>query len=146
MRWAALLLCTTALCATAACTIATGAPPDAAPCAPSRDFFVSDIYPRYFVPNQCGSSGCHSFDDGHGVLRLRTLQTPAPTPGLPLEAWDPSWRETYLSAIHLVRCDAPLESRLLTVPEGLGNLHPPGPVVLDRATAATLLETWVARP
>jgi hypothetical protein len=45
-----------------------------------------------------------------------------------------------------MRCDAPLASRLLRVPEGDDNLHPPGPVVLDRATAATVLETWVALP
>jgi hypothetical protein len=32
------------------------------------------------------------------------------------------------------------------MPEGLGNLHPPGPVVVDRAGAAMLVERWVALP
>ncbi len=141
MRWLALLLCTAG-----ACTIDPGAPPDAAACLASPDFFVSDVYPRYLAPNRCGSSGCHAFDGGHGVLRLRTPETPGPTPGQPLDGWPLAWRENYLSTIHLVRCDAPLQSRLLMVPEGQGNLHPPGPVVLDRTTAASLLQTWVTLP
>src|SRR4051812_31599830 len=127
------------------CTIDVGAQPDAAACAVSPDYFVSDVHPRYLVPNQCGISGCHSFDDGHGVLRLRPPEEP-PAPGQPLDAWPTAWRQNYLSAIHLLRCDAPLESRLLVVPEGQGNLHPPGPVVLDRATAADVIQTWVSRP
>jgi hypothetical protein len=134
------------LCISAGCTVDPGAAPDTAPCAASPDFFVSDIFPSYLERNQCGNGGCHAFDDGHGVLRLRTPTMPPPAAAQPLAAWDPSWRENYLSAIHLLRCDAPLESRLLTVPEGHGNLHPPGPVVLDRATAAALVQAWVAPP
>jgi hypothetical protein len=133
-------------CLAAGCTIDVGVPPDAAACAVSPDYFVSDVYPRYLVPNQCGSSGCHSFDNGHGVLRLRPPEAPPPAPGQPLDAWPVNWRQNYLSAIHLLRCDAPLESRLLVVPEGQNNLHPPGPVVLDRATAADVLQTWVSLP
>jgi hypothetical protein len=128
--------------ALAACTIDPGAPPDAGPCAASPDFFVSDVYPRYLVPNQCGNGGCHSFSDGHGTLRLRTPD-PAPAPGQSIDAWPLSWRENYLSALHLVDCNTPLASRLLTVPEAQSNLHPPGPVVLDRVTAATVVQTWV---
>lgn len=134
------------VCFGAACTIDTGVTPDAAACTAAPDFFVSDVYPRYLVPNQCGSSGCHAFDDGHGVLRLRTPEMPPPAVGQRLDEWPPAWRENYLSAIHLVRCDAPLQSRLLVVPEGQDNLHPPGPVVLDRVTAASLLQTWVTTP
>ena len=140
MRWGTLLLWMSG-----ACTIDTGAVPDAAACTASPDYFVSDVYPRYLVPNRCGSSGCHSFDAGHGVLRLRTPELPAPTPGQAIDAWPLAWRENYLTTIHLIRCDAPLQSRLLLVPEGQGNLHPPGPVVLDRATAAFLLQSWVSR-
>lgn len=129
----------------AGCTIDTGAAPGTPPCAPSQDFFVSDVQPRYLDFNQCGSSGCHSFDGGHGYLRLRAPET-APAPGTPLDQWPLSWRENYLSTIQLLRCDAPDASRLLTVPEGVDNLHPPGPVVLDRAVARMVIETWVASP
>jgi hypothetical protein len=57
-----------------------------------------------------------------------------------------SWRENYLSAIQYLDCDDALASRLLTMPEGAGNLHPPGPVVQDRAAAATVIEQWIAAP
>ncbi|MGZ3429325.1 MAG: hypothetical protein ACXVCV_21890 [Polyangia bacterium] len=139
IRWLALA----ALAGCAACTVDVGAVPDAGPCAGKPDFFVSDVWPRYLVPNQCVSRGCHDFDNGHGYLRLHTPEA-APAPGTALDGWPIGWRENYLSTIQLVRCDQPLTSRLLTVPEGQSNLHPPGPVVLDRALAATLIQTWVA--
>jgi len=132
------------LLACAACTISNGAVPDAAPCAANPDFFVSDIYPRYLVANQCTNGGCHDFDDGHGSLRLRAPESPAPAVGLAIGDWPIGWRENYLSTIQLLRCDAPAQSRLLLVPEGVSNLHPPGPVVLDRAAAAAMMQTWVA--
>jgi hypothetical protein len=128
----------------AACTIDNGAVPDAAPCAANPDFFVSDVYPKYLVANQCGTGGCHDFDDGHGSLRLHAPEPTPPSPGLGLGDWPIGWRENYLSTIQLLRCDAPAQSRLLLVPEGISNLHPPGPVVLDRAAAAAMLQAWVA--
>ncbi len=139
------ILVTLALFA-AGCTIDTGAVPDAGACAATPDFFVSDVQPRYFDANRCGSQSCHDFNDGHGTLRLRTPEVPPPAPGTPIDAWPLGWRENYLSAIQLLDCAAPDESRLLTVPEGAANLHPPGPVVLDRATAAMVLATWVTGP
>jgi hypothetical protein len=116
-------------------------------CAPSPDYFVSEIAPGYLDANRCGSAGCHAFADGHGSLRLRDVSGDvAPAPQTPLAMWPLSWRENYLSTIHVVRCDAPAASRLLTVPEGSGNLHPPGPVVLDRQSAQQLVQQWVAMP
>jgi hypothetical protein len=138
-RWLA-----AAALACAACTIDPGAVPDAGPCAARPDFFVSDIYPRYLVANQCGNGGCHDFNDGHGYLRLHAPEPSAPTMGLALGDWPIGWRENYLSTIQLVRCDAPAQSRLLLVPEGVSNLHPPGPVVLDRVAATAMMQTWVA--
>jgi hypothetical protein len=137
-------LATVTLLTCAACTVDVGVPPgaDAGACAASPDYFVSAVYPDYLAANLCGSSGCHDFADGHGYLRLRQPEAP-PAAGTPLAAWPLGWRENYLSALQLVRCDDPLASRILTVPEGQSNLHPPGPVVLDRATAATVIETWV---
>ena len=127
------------------CTVDVGTLPDAGACTASPDYFVSDVYPRYLVANQCGVGGCHAFDGGHGVLRLLAPEMSSPAPGQPIAAWPIAWHENYLSAIHLLRCDAPLDSRLLAVPEGRNNLHPPGPVVLDRASAALVIETWVSR-
>jgi hypothetical protein len=140
MRWVLLIV---GLCG--GCTVDVGVTPDAGACTASPDYFVSDVYPRYLVVNQCGTARCHAFDGGHGLLRLRTPEMPSPAPGQTIDAWPMAWRENYLSAIHLLRCDAPLESRILIVPQGTNNLHPPGPVVLDRATAAQLIQTWVSR-
>jgi hypothetical protein len=137
-RWLA-----AAALAGAACTVDLGTAPDAGPCAAKPDYFVSNIYPRYLVANQCTNRGCHDFTDGHGYLRLHAPEA-APTPGLAIGEWPIGWRENYLSTIQLLRCDAPTQSRLLTVPTGVSNLHPPGPVVLDRVAAAAMLQTWVA--
>ena len=126
----------------AGCTVDAGTPPDAGACAANPDYFVSDVYPRYLAANQCGSSGCHDFGDGHGYLRLRAPGA-APAAGTALADWPIEWRENYLSALQLLRCDDPLQSRLLTVPEGSFNLHPPGPVVRDRATASMVVTKWV---
>jgi hypothetical protein len=129
----------------AGCQINLGATADAGTCTPAPDYFVSDVWPGYLQSNQCTNRGCHDFSDGHGYLRLRPPEPDPPSPGAPLTAWPTAWRQNYLSTIQVVRCDEPLASRLLTVPEGIGNLHPPGPVVIDRAIAAQLIETWVAR-
>lgn len=132
-----------AVLACAACTVDIGTRPDGGACATSPDVFVSEVWPRYLVPNQCANRGCHSFENGHGYLRLRMPEDPPPAPGTPLEQFPFAWRENYLSALQLVRCDDPPSSRLLTVPEGIGNLHPPGPVVLDRAAATMAVQRWV---
>ncbi len=142
MRARVLALLLPAICAS--CAIDLGAAPDAA-CHPSPDFFVAEFAPRYLELYQCATRRCHDFSDGSGTMRLRPFEA-APAPGTPLDAWPLGWRENYLSAKQLVRCDAPLESRLLTVPEGLGNLHPPGPIVRDRPAAAALFEAWVGAP
>jgi len=130
--------------AASACTVDLGAPPDAAPCTPAPDRFVSSVWPDYLVANQCAARGCHDFSSGHGTLRLRAPEAELPAPGTPLDAWPFAWRENFLSSIQHVRCDAPDESRLLTVPEGVGDRHPPGPVVRDRARALAIVRAWVA--
>ncbi len=137
IAWLALLF--------AGCTVDVGTTPDAGACAPSPDFFVSDVWPRYLDSNLCGNGPCHDYANGHGYLRLRP-PGPAPAPGTPLDQWPLDWRENYLSTIQLLRCDAPDQSRLLTVPEGVSNLHPPGPIVRNRAEARTVIETWVGSP
>jgi hypothetical protein len=132
-----------ALVGLGACTIDAGDVPDAGACPANADYFVSDVWPRYLAPNQCANRGCHDFDDGHGYLRLHVPEA-APPAGSTIDTWPIGWRENFLSALQLVDCDDPTHSRILLVPEGQSNLHPPGPVVLDRKTAATVIETWVA--
>src|SRR3954465_7359882 len=105
--------------AAGACTIDVGdvgAVPDAAAGAPSPDYFVSDVWPRYLDATHCADRGCHDFSDGHGTLRFRPPEV-APAPGTPLAAWPTGWPENYLSTIQQLRCDAPSASRLLTFPE-----------------------------
>jgi hypothetical protein len=128
-----------------ACTIDVGRVPDAAPCAASPDVFVQSVWPRYLAASSCGLQGCHDFSDGHGYFRLRQPEIP-PFPGLAVADWPTAWRENYLATIQLLDCQNPARSRVLVIPEGEGNLHPPGPVVRDRATALAVLQAWVAGP
>jgi hypothetical protein len=124
--------------------VAIPATPDAGACRGAPDFFVSDVYPRYLAATSCGlATSCHDFSDGHGYFRLHTPEV-APPKGLTIDRWPVGWRENYLSAIQLLDCTHALSSRLLTVPEGLADPHPPGPVVRDRVTAAEVLQAWVA--
>jgi hypothetical protein len=129
-----------------ACSVDLGAT-SATACTPSPSFFISDVWPRYLVANRCDTAACHAFVGGHGTLRLRDVSSePAPAAAVALDAWPLAWRENYLSATYAFNCDSPLESRLLTIPEGIGNLHPPGPVVLDRPTAQDVMQRWMALP
>jgi hypothetical protein len=127
----------------AGCVVSPGATSDAAPCAPSPDYFVATVRLDYLDANQCASSGCHAFDDGHGYLRFQPFGD-APPPGTPLASWPSSWRDDYLAAIQLVRCDDALASRLLTVPEGIADPHPPGDSVGDHPGAELIFRTWVS--
>jgi hypothetical protein len=130
-----------------ACTVAIPSTPDAGACLATPDIFVSEVWPCYLAATSCGlPSTCHDFSDGHGYFRLRQPEPIPPLPGQPIDQWPTAWRENYLAAIQLLDCAQPLDSRLLRVPEGLADPHPPGPVVLDRATAAEVIQAWVAGP
>jgi hypothetical protein len=128
-----------------ACQVDLGQAPDAAPCAPSPDYFASDVWLRYVDANQCATRTCHAFDDGHGYLRFRPPGNP-PAPGSVLSTWPDAWRANYYAAVQLVRCDDPLASRLLTVPEGKADPHRPGVTVEDQAGAEAIFQTWVTQP
>jgi hypothetical protein len=129
----------------AGCTVELRATTDAAPCAPSPRFFVADVWLPYVDANQCATAGCHAFDGGHGYLRFRAPGN-APDPTTPLSACPAAWRDNYLAATQLVRCDDPLKSRLLTVPEGKADPHPPGVAVMDPGAAELLFSEWVSAP
>jgi hypothetical protein len=127
----------------AACTVSLGRAPDAGPCAPSPAFFVSDVWPGYLDENKCASTGCHDFTDGHGYLRYRPV--PSSPSGGSIDAWPSEWRLNYLTSIQLVRCDDPLQSRLLSVPEGNADPHPVGAAIEVPAVAEQILRDWVAQ-
>jgi hypothetical protein len=128
------------------CTVSAGTTPDAGSCSPSPQFFVSDVWPKYLAANFCGTAGsCHDFNDGHGYFRLRPPGA-APKMNVPLAQWPTSWRENYHAAVQLFDCAQPLDSLLLEIPGGRDDLHPVGPVVLDRTAAATVLQAWTTAP
>jgi hypothetical protein len=135
MRWlaAALLLC--------GCKIDLHIAPDASPCMPSTRYFVDTIWFDYISSYECATSGCHAFSGGHGYLRFHPPAT-SPDPADPFATWPAAWQENYLAAIQLVRCDLPLASRLLTVPEGKADPHPPGDVVMFQPFVDQMFLAW----
>jgi hypothetical protein len=139
MKWLA------ALVLVAGCKIDLHTAPDAAPCMPSTSYFVSSLYFDYISEYECATSGCHAFSGGHGYLRF---QPPAKSPSAtdPFDTWPAAWQANYLAAVQLVRCDMPLASRLLTVPEGKADPHPPGNVVTSQPLAEQMFQDWIAAP
>jgi hypothetical protein len=129
----------------AACTVPAGARPDAGDCHPSPDYFAGSLWLPYIDANQCATSGCHAFADGHGYLRYVPPGSP-PAPSTPLDEWPAAWQTNYAASIPFVRCDAPEQSRLLTVPAGLADPHPVGVRVEDVPFATTLFDDWIATP
>jgi hypothetical protein len=129
----------TLLAGTLGCTVSLGPVPDAAPCRPSTAFFADPLWLSYFDRNSCLLSGCHAFADGKGYLRLHP---PGAIPVVPYAEWPVEWQENYEASIQLYDCAAPLQSRLLTVPEGLADPHPVGDQIQDHAAAEALMQQW----
>jgi len=128
-----------------ACVPAAGDRPDGGTCHPSPRFFATDIYPRYLDFNGCGRNACHAAAVGGGYFRLNyVLDAPVTQPNVDL--WPEGWRENYYSAVQLVRCDDPLQSRLLTKPAGLSDPHPGGNTVSNLAEAQDLFRRWIPTP
>jgi hypothetical protein len=127
------------------CSVPLGTAPDAAPCMPSTEFFVSDFWLGYVDANQCATSDCHAFEGGHGYLRYRAPGN-MPDPKAAISDWPAAWRDNYYESIQLVRCDDALKSRLLTVPLGTSDPHPPGVSVTSEAVADDLFQRWIAAP
>jgi hypothetical protein len=119
----------------------TGPP---AGCNAPAPFFVSDVWPKYFDQYMCGKSECHDSSSGHGFFRLQSLAgVTAPMPNDPINTWPTAWSANLLSAQQNVSCANPTSSLILTVPEGIGQPHPPGKVVTDTAAADQLFRTWL---
>ncbi len=111
----------------------------------SPHYFVSDVWPRYLDHNSCEQSGCHAASDGHGYFRLQP-GTNLPLFDAPIDGWPDNWRANYFASIQLVRCDAPLSSRLFTTPAQLADDHPVGISVDNLAESKLLFQTWVDTP
>jgi hypothetical protein len=129
----------------AGCQVSLTGTTDAAPCSPSTRYFASDLWLRYIDANQCATPACHSSTMGHGYLRFDPPGN-APVATTPLSSWPPAWQNNYVQAVQLVRCDQPQKSRLLTVPEGKADPHPPGDSVSEHALADQMFLDWISAP
>ncbi len=128
-----------------ACAVEPGAKPSAGACQPSPTYFAANVWLPYIDANQCATGPCHAQASGHGYLRYVPPGSP-PSPGDAFSAWPTAWQLNYWASIQLVRCDQPDASRLLTVPEGKADPHPPGISVQDPGFANQLFIDWLASP
>jgi hypothetical protein len=129
------------------CTIDPG--PDTMPpvgCAAPPDFFVTDVWPKYFAQYACGRSDCHDASSGHGFFRLQPLDgvTP-PSANAPLSTWPPAWQSNFQAVLENLSCADPVNSLVLAVPSGRGQPHPPGTVVTDIPGADQLFRMWLGQ-
>jgi hypothetical protein len=129
----------------AGCTVSVGKSTDAGACSPSTAYFASTFWLGYVDPNHCAASSCHAFSDGHGYLRYLPPGD-IPAPGVAFADWPAAWRANYYQSVQFMNCAEPLQSRLLTVPEGNADPHPPGPSVMMPQVAEELFQDWVSAP
>jgi hypothetical protein len=118
-------------------------------CNARPDFFVSDVWPKYFqqgsISNQtCGNSDCHDASSGHGFFRLQSVAgVTAPQPTDPVSIWPTAWAANLRAVETNVSCANPTASVVLVVPSGRGQPHPPGNVVTDAPAADALFRMWL---
>jgi hypothetical protein len=121
--------------------------PDTGPpmgCAAPPEFFVSDVWPKYFDQYGCGKSDCHDANTGHGFFRLQSLVgVTAPQPTDAVSSWPPEWSANFRAVQQNLSCADPLGSPVLAVPEGRGQPHPGGVVVTDPTSADALFMMWL---
>jgi hypothetical protein len=121
--------------------------PDTMPpsgCDAPPPFFVSDVWPKFFVAYSCGRSDCHDASSGHGYFRLQSLDgVVAPQPNDPVSSWPAAWSANLRAVQHNLSCANPTASAVLAVPEGRGSPHPPGVVVTDPQGADDLFRMWL---
>jgi hypothetical protein len=147
------LLCVITLVSWAACAsllvgcgyVDTGpavGPP--ATCNAPPAFFVTDVWPKFFVKYGCGMSNCHDATTGHGYFRLQDVSgvTP-PDPTSPTSLWPMAWQQNYTEVTANLSCASPETSAVLAIPAGQGEPHPGGNVVTDIPGADSLFDTWL---
>ncbi len=129
------------------CTIDLG--PDTGPpqqCNAPPDYFVTDVWPRYFEKYTCGRSQCHDASTGKGYFRVQDVSAvAAPTPTMPVSTWPAAWQNNLRAVERNVSCADPLASNVLIVPTGRGQRHPPGISVTDIPEADMIFTTWLAK-
>ena len=121
--------------------------PDVGPpasCDAPGAFFVTDVWPKFFVQYGCAKSDCHDAQSGHGYFRLQSLAgvTP-PDPASPVSLWPMAWQENYRQVTANLSCASPTSSPVLTIPAGQGAPHPGGIVVTDIPGADALFNKWL---
>jgi hypothetical protein len=121
--------------------------PDTQPpsgCTARPEFFVSDVWPRFFEKYQCGTSNCHDASTGRGFFRLQSVTgLVAPAPSTPVASWPAAWQAN-LRAVELnLSCGNPASSPVLAIPAGKSQPHPGGTVVTDVADAEAIFRAWV---
>lgn len=136
--------------AAAICVVACGyvdPGPDVGPpatCNAPPAFFVTDVWPKFFVKYGCGMSNCHDAATGHGFFRLQDLTgVTAPDPASPVSTWPTQWQQNYNEVTANLSCASPETSPVLAVPAGQGEPHPGGTVVTDVPGADSLFQMWL---
>jgi hypothetical protein len=121
--------------------------PDVGPpatCNAPPGFFVSDVWPKYFVRYGCAQANCHDATTGHGFFRLQDVSgVTAPDPNAPVSLWPMQWQENYMEVTANLSCASPETSPVLAIPSGQGQPHPAGTVVTDIPGADSLFATWL---
>jgi hypothetical protein len=147
---ATFVICTGAACVALASCGYVDPGPDVQPpagCNAPSPFFVTDVWPKFFVAYGCGKSDCHDANSGHGFFRLQPVDgVAAPDPASPISTWPDAWRANFMAVESNLSCSDPTSSLVLAVPSGRGQPHPPGNVVTDIPGADKLFTTWVAGP
>jgi hypothetical protein len=141
------VLGTAAACALlSSCTVDPGPDLQApAGCNAPPAFFVTDVWPKYFVPYKCGDANCHDANTGSGYFRLRSLAgVTTPDPNAPVSNWPDAWSANFMAVEQLVQCSDPTGSAVLAIPSGRSTPHPPGAVVTDIPGADKLFSTWLS--
>ena len=133
-------------CSGAACgTVDVGPQTDPPqPCNARTNFFVSDVWPKYFAQYSCNQSSCHNASSGRGYFRLYDVSmVTAPGPTAPSSAWPFEWQQNLANVEHNISCSNPTNSVVLAVPSGQSTPHPGGNVVTDVPGADALFTTWL---
>jgi hypothetical protein len=121
--------------------------PDVGPpatCNAPPAFFVTDVWPKYFVRYGCGMSNCHDATSGHGFFRLQDVSgVAAPDPQSPVSTWPMQWQSNYNEVTANLSCASPGTSPVLVIPSGRGQPHPGGTVVTDIPGADSLFQSWL---
>ena len=114
------------------------------PCNARSDYFVSDVWPKYFAQYGCNKASCHNASSGRGYFRLYDVSTvTAPAPTAPSSAWPFEWQQNLANVEQNISCANPTNSIVLTIPSGQSTPHPGGIVVTDVPGADQLFTTWL---